>query len=381
MINKNLNNILLFIIFFSISLSFSSPALAAENCEWQSRSDNTGSGGVGVTVAECKTDYAAAEDSKCGEKSAWQTAKCCCEKISLGNSPTKTTPALFTIPDFQVKIPGLDKLATITCVTGEECSIPWIGQYIAGIYNYALAIVGILAAIILMAGGVMWIISAGDASKITQAKELIIGSISGLIILVSSYTILILVNPDLVNLKSIDVASIKTINIEALENGSDSVGNAVGACASDGSLVNISGLVSTSASSPFLVSDGVHGLSLAIAEAAKQNSQLQVTSAFRTAEKQQELWDAAMEKYGTVIKAQKWVAPAGSCGGHRSGKVIDVCLKGTNSCSHMGGGSNGAYTDPDVEKIKEIMRAAGWIRYCAEWWHYQYNQPQNKPCP
>jgi hypothetical protein len=65
-----------------------------------------------------------------------------------------------------------------------------------------------------MAGGLMWIISAGDASKITQAKELIIGSISGLIILICSYSVLLWINPDLVNLKPVKVASIAPIEIE-----------------------------------------------------------------------------------------------------------------------------------------------------------------------
>jgi len=27
----------------------------------------------------------------------------------------------------------------------------------------------------------------------------------------------------------------------------------------------------------------------------------------------------------------------------------------------------------DVEKLKEIMKAAGWKNYTAEWWHYEYN--------
>lgn len=377
---KQIKKFSLFISFFIILFGLPISVLA-ENCEWQAKSESTGTAGGTVTIAECKDDYAAAEDSKCGKKSLLEIGKCCCEKISLATSPTKTDSALFTIPDFQVKIPGLDKLATITCRTGEECNIPWIGQYINGIYNYAFAIVGILAAIILMVGGVMWIISAGDASKVTQAKELIIGSISGLIILTSSYFILNIVNPDLVNLKGIDVASIREINIGTIENGSDSVGNALGTCASDDSVVSISGLVSTSATSPYLMPDAVHGLSLAISEAAKQNKQLYVTSAFRTAEHQKELWDAAMDKYGSVLEAQKWVAPVGSCGGHRSGKAIDVCIKGTESCNHIGGKANSSYNDADVEKLKEIMRAAGWVRYCAEWWHYQYNQPQNNPCP
>lgn len=147
---------------------------------------------------------------------------CCCGDkygtISKSNNASVSKTALFTPPDFQVKIPGLDKFETITCTTGKECSIPWIGQYISGIYNYALAIVGIIAAIVLMAGGLMWLISGGDASKITQAKELIIGSISGLVILIASYALLAIVNPDLVNLKPVRITPIEKIVIEGDNN-------------------------------------------------------------------------------------------------------------------------------------------------------------------
>jgi hypothetical protein len=148
---------------------------------------------------------------------------CCCtppNSIIVPNSGMTVTSAatktLFTIPDFQVQIPGLSKLATITCTTGKECDIPWIGQYISGIYNYALAIVGIIAAIVLMAGGLMWIISAGDVSKIAKAKELIIGSVSGLAILIFSYTILDTINPDLVNLSGVSIIPIARQDVTPL---------------------------------------------------------------------------------------------------------------------------------------------------------------------
>jgi len=134
---------------------------------------------------------------------------CCCSKIEQG---TQATAPKFKIPELQIKIPGLDKLSEVNCLPNNEgnffCEVPWIGQYIAAIYNYGLSIAGILAAIMLMAGGVLWLVSGGDASRITQAKELIIGSVTGLIILFSSYILLIQVNPDLVKMGSIKIGAI-----------------------------------------------------------------------------------------------------------------------------------------------------------------------------
>lgn len=84
-----------------------------------------------------------------------------------------------------------------------------LARYIKAFYDYGLAIVGILAAIVLMAGGVLWLTSAGNDSKITQAKELIFGSIIGVVILFGSYIILNTINPDLLELKVISLAGIE----------------------------------------------------------------------------------------------------------------------------------------------------------------------------
>ncbi len=136
---------------------------------------------------------------------------CCSTKPALVDGTTDDKPALFTPPDIQIKIPGLEKLSAVSCPVGAECEIPWLGQYIVALYNYALSIVGIVAALVLMAGGVMWLISGGDAGKIGQAKEMILGSITGLIILATSYVILLQINPGLVNFTSVNVENIKKV--------------------------------------------------------------------------------------------------------------------------------------------------------------------------
>lgn len=208
---------LFFISFLSISFVFLNFTTVNAACNWRYQK-YTGTAPSGCNENEHEEDQSAKDAEKCSGNKLVAYQICCCTNPieSAGTTASQkkeNTEALFTIPDFQVKIPGMNKLATITCELGKECNIPWIGQYIAGIYNYAIAIAGILAALVLMAGGVLWLVSAGDASRITQAKELIIGSVSGLIILVASYVLLIQINPDLVNLKSISITSIKNIEI------------------------------------------------------------------------------------------------------------------------------------------------------------------------
>lgn len=86
---------------------------------------------------------------------------------------------------------------------GSELVSDLLPRYIKAFYNYGLAIVGILAAIVLMGGGVIWLTSGGDAGKVSQAKELITGSIIGTILLLCSWIILNTINPELLNFKPI----------------------------------------------------------------------------------------------------------------------------------------------------------------------------------
>lgn len=87
-----------------------------------------------------------------------------------------------------------------------------LARYINSIYNYGLTIAGIVATMVLMGGGIVWLTSGGDAGKVSQAKGLIGGSIVGIIILLCAWIILNTINPDLVKLKTISTEVIKKIS-------------------------------------------------------------------------------------------------------------------------------------------------------------------------
>lgn len=109
----------------------------------------------------------------------------------------------WTIPQPRITIPGMQTLTEPTnCTTdssgNKQCSTTWIAQYVSSIYNYAVAVVGILAVMVMMFGGVRWIVSGGNASAVTDAKAWIASSLTGLILILSSYIILRTINPSLV---------------------------------------------------------------------------------------------------------------------------------------------------------------------------------------
>ncbi len=386
-----------FLSIIGLFFIFSTPVLAA--CSWEAETTSYtystpgGTPSVSITGGCKPKNLFKSNESRCTTKkptystNSGSEAVCCCDSDSAATTAFKAPE--FEIPRMQIQIPGMDDLSKINCLPGAGgayfCEIPWLGEYVAGLYNYALGIAGILAAIMLMAGGLLWLISAGDASKITQAKDLIIGAITGLIILAASYLILIQINPGLVNLKSISVSYIP--KVELIANGSDSDSNLrVGACTGDSGLVNISNVVALSnVSDPRLTQNAVEGLKKAIAIADQKNVKLLVTSANRTYDVQKRLWDAELKKQGgDEAKARKYVAPPtqcqGNCYGHCAGVAIDVCIKGSASCGRIGGAGNANYSDADVVKLQEIMKEAGWKRYCGEWWHFQYGLAPGQAC-
>lgn len=83
-----------------------------------------------------------------------------------------------------------------------------IANLVRAIYKYAIGIVGILAAVVLMVGGVLWIVAGGNATAIGEAKAWIGASLTGLIIALASYLILATVNPALVDLKTTGIQTV-----------------------------------------------------------------------------------------------------------------------------------------------------------------------------
>ncbi|MEI6575097.1 MAG: pilin [Bacteroidota bacterium] len=144
------------------------------------------------------------------------SAVCSCggesEKPQSGNtaSGNRILPPVNFTP--QVTIPGSNFQAG-TDITLTEKSTTYIGQYVSAFYNYAMGIVGILAVIVLMIGGIIWLTSAGNPSKITQAKDLMIGSITGLVSLLISWILLNTVNPDLIKFKITKIGQIDETNL------------------------------------------------------------------------------------------------------------------------------------------------------------------------
>ena len=60
---------------------------------------------------------------------------------------------------------------------------------IASIINVALGLLGIVAVVIILAGGFTWMTAAGNEEKVDKAKKMIFAGIIGLAIILSAYAI------------------------------------------------------------------------------------------------------------------------------------------------------------------------------------------------
>lgn len=92
---------------------------------------------------------------------------------------------------------------------------------VANLYDFALAIGGLLAFAMIVYGGVKYIAAAGNHSKLEDAKEQITDALLGLLLLLGAWLVLYIVNPDLVKLHIYQISNISSGSVAAA-NGSTS---------------------------------------------------------------------------------------------------------------------------------------------------------------
>lgn len=197
---KNIISKLVIILFFFILIFF--PATSYAMGCYCSNPDKTGEGGSVNTLVTCPDDLCKEGECKyliCEPQTVTPASKAEAAK-QREIEWAKYTPVL------NIKFGGTEiKFDPVSCEAGSECSINWIGQYINVLYRYIIGIAAILAAVMILVGGFIWLSSAGNPSRITQAKEFIFGALTGLLLALFSYLILYTLNPNLVNLSPIKI--------------------------------------------------------------------------------------------------------------------------------------------------------------------------------
>ncbi|MBW6441257.1 hypothetical protein K0B03_04515 [Patescibacteria group bacterium] len=89
----------------------------------------------------------------------------------------------------QVQIPGIP-------TTGVTLSM-----YLVGLYNFLLSVVGIVAVMMLIVGGMRLITAAGNSAALSSGKEIISNALVGLLLALLSWVFISTINPDALYLK------------------------------------------------------------------------------------------------------------------------------------------------------------------------------------
>lgn len=126
-------------------------------------------------------------------------------------------------PRLSINIPGVTLQGIVRAtenVTGaatvEVIDIPWISNYIAGVYRYAVSIAGLIAGVMFVMGGFQYLTAGGDSSRVSQGRERITNAVIGLLMVFGAYVMLLTINPDLVSLTSLRVRGVAKKTFETI---------------------------------------------------------------------------------------------------------------------------------------------------------------------
>jgi hypothetical protein len=115
---------------------------------------------------------------------------------------SKTKFIVFTL--IALLIPAYNSLAQqLEKIPGQDPEVPEgmnsLIYYLDSLYKFGISITGILAIFMIALGAFAYIVtSAGNASKMLDAKEKITNALIGLVIALTAYLFLYVINPDLV---------------------------------------------------------------------------------------------------------------------------------------------------------------------------------------
>ncbi|OIO20451.1 MAG: hypothetical protein CO029_03575 [Candidatus Magasanikbacteria bacterium CG_4_9_14_0_2_um_filter_41_10] len=133
-------------------------------------------------------------------------------------------------PSLRINIPGVsftDPSALPIRTEGNNTYIyfPYIGEYIAPVYKYGVIAIAVIAMIMIINAGFTWILSGGNSEGISKAQKGIVQAIIGLLIAITSYALLYLINPELVNFRSLRVLVVSQEQIEEIHEVDHAIAN------------------------------------------------------------------------------------------------------------------------------------------------------------
>jgi hypothetical protein len=310
-------------------------------------------------------------------------------------------------PALAINIPTLSfsEFAKITR-EGNFYYIPFISVYLSAIFRLGMGVAAVLAVIMIMVGGFIWIAAAGDAGKIKKAQAMISSAAVGLVLTLCAFVFLQTVNPDLVNLKSLRVPIVEP---EIADIAEDQLGDIVDysqyqssiakplwdaatyVCPPDFGKQPPTGvadpgtLVSLGCPTGVALSSGDSGggrgtpalrtaLCAAGVAADAAGYVLKVTSSYRPFQVQADFWCGKCATNYPVVATRRAYCAVPGFSNHGLGNAVDIQLidKTTGKGVLKTGGITQCKTDLAlIDKAEKIMENVGFVRYDNEIWHFE----------
>jgi D-alanyl-D-alanine dipeptidase len=324
----------------------------------------------------------------------------------------------------EVRIPLEVPIAGRTVFAGEGGTTELLRDYIIEVYEFIVGGVALVAAVAIMYWGFRWVTAAGNQTIIGSAKEGIQSALMGLVIALTSYTILALINPSFVGLQAADVEPIRFSNVTEAVATSDFTAvdcEEKGTNFAQSLPANLRAHLnfSSGSSSPCTTGASYTALVTALTQLDDPNSpyygmKLDISSAFRTSDVQQHLYSCYKARTSSS-QCNSYVDSAGNtrtCTGcstaapdggssHQTGYALDVTwypdttLPAPNAtyASLLGGRRNDPWHDAcavakscadgereSLEAFDQFMQSSGFKRICIEWWHFETTDSSGTWC-
>ena len=334
----------------------------------------------------------------------------CTDTANPSGGAGEQVPSEDIAPKLNVPIPTLPEFSKIM-VSGDKgnrtLDIPWIAQYVTALYRFGVGIAGILAVVMIMIGGVQYLMAGGDASRVTVAKQKINDAVIGLVLAFGTYLILSVVNPAILNLHALKVLYIEPevilFTADAEENDSAEVATDFKRPMAD----NIDGSAATLGKIP---ADLTPLLEQAAADLKKQGYGILLTSGFRDPKDQLDLISKNCQNPAGSKTCNKLPGKASTCTmysplgppntdprscPHTTGRALDMwgtkCTNGKCSPCICNSGCELSFNDCNTGKMqqcadnvcqKALIVALGKVGFCrwpGEAWHFE-KPAMSKPC-
>ena len=293
----------------------------------------------------------------------------------------------------QITIPGSEIFKKGVPFTITKETMPTMAR---DLYKFLVGSAGMVAVIVMMAGGYLWIFAGGNTARVGQAKDYIGGAVVGLTLALGSYMILNMINPDLINMKNFEIPTVPKITVLGILEcpGEEKL---VELKPTEGLKISISNMEESDDGGPspnlYFNSSLVDALTKAAKKARENGYTIVVTSGRRTLDYQKVLYQNALNGGGNKAcpssalnnKTPTADVPVNDfCGcPHVTGSAVDVCLEGGEANPKMCKGKkdegeidsskNNEYKNKGPQTfLKSFMMYGGFKgRLCTEWWHFE----------